>query len=124
VDQCATATLDMRVPERSAGFWNNISQCCGNSGVTEFFTSLYGVRRDARHLAFAQQVARDTLARATADGDGLKWVQAENRVSPDDVIAQTGLMQGASGVGLAMLHLDGALEKRAPLMMLPDNPFA
>jgi hypothetical protein len=26
-------------------------------------------------------------------------------------------------VGLAMLHLDGAREGRAPLVVLPDNPF-
>jgi hypothetical protein len=33
------------------------------------------------------------------------------------------LMQGAAGVGLAMLHLDGAREGRARLVRLPDDPF-
>jgi lantibiotic modifying enzyme len=124
VDQLATATIDMKVPEQSPGYWNNISQCCGNCGVTEFFTSLHERRHDDRYLDFAQRVARDTLARSTPDGGGLKWVQAENRVSPDTQVAQTGLMQGAAGVGLAMLHLDGVLNRRKPLIMLPDNPFA
>ncbi len=114
----------MKVPERSPGFWNNISQCCGNCGVTEFFTSMHQLRKDPRHLAFAEVVARDTIARGTAEGDGMKWVQAENRVSPDQVVAQTGLMQGAAGVGLAMLHLDGVLKGRPPIALLPDNPFA
>jgi hypothetical protein len=64
------------------------------------------------------------LTRATADGDGLKWVQAENRVSPNVVLAQTGLMQGAAGVGLAMLRLDGTLRGRKPAIVLPDAPYA
>lgn len=124
VDRLATGIVDMKVPEQSPGYWNNISQCCGNGGVIEFFTSMYGLRRNAAHLAFAQRVARDTLARATADGDGLKWIQAENRTSPNAVAAQTGLMQGAAGVGVALLHLDGAMRGRAPFIVLPDNPFA
>ena len=123
IDELAIAIRDMKVPERSPGFWNNISQCCGNCGVSEFFIGLH--RRDQRagHLAFAEQVAHDTLARATADGDGLKWIQAEHRVRPELLVAQTGLMQGAAGVGLAMLHLDGAREGRAPFVKLPDDPF-
>jgi lantibiotic modifying enzyme len=123
VGQLAQAIIDMRVPERSPGFWNNISQCCGNSGVVEFFLDLYRTTKEPRHLQFAEQVTADTVQRATADGDAMKWVQAENRVSPDDVLAQTGLMQGAAGVGIAMLHLDGVKEKRSPFVVLPDNPF-
>jgi lantibiotic modifying enzyme len=123
VEQLAAATVDMKVPERSPGYWNNISQCCGNCGVAEFFTSLYLARHDQRHLAFAVRVAQDAIARGTVDGDGMKWVQAENRVSPNAVVAQTGLMQGAAGVGLAMLHLDGAISGRKPAVVLPDNPF-
>ena len=44
------------------------------------------------------------------------------RVQPENVVAQTGLMQGAAGVGLAMLHLDGALTQRKPFVILPDSP--
>jgi hypothetical protein len=40
------------------------------------------------------------------------------------VLAQTGLMQGAAGVGLSMLRLDGALRSRRPVIALPDSPFA
>lgn len=78
---------------------------------------------DRRHLAYAERVAQDAIARGTVDGDGMKWVQAENRTSPGNVVAQTGLMQGAAGVGLAMLHLDGAIAGRKPAVVLPDNPF-
>lgn len=123
VDRLALATVDMKVPQQSPGFWNNISQCCGNCGVTEFFLGMHRFRSDPRHLEFAELVARDTLSRSTADAGGLKWIQAENRVSPEQVVAQTGLMQGAAGVGLAMLHLDGALTGRQALIRLPDDPF-
>ncbi len=123
VDRLTTATRDMKVPERSPGFWNNISQCCGNCGVTEYLVSLYNLTGDTRHLDYARHIAGDTLSRATTDGDGLKWIQAEHRVQPENTVAQTGLMQGAAGVGLAMLHLDGALAKREPFVVLPDSPW-
>lgn len=124
VDQLTAATIAMRVPERSPGFWNNVSQCCGNCGVSEYFVARHGLARDAAALAFAERVAQVTIARGTKEGDGMKWVQAENRTSPDAVVAQTGLMQGAAGVGLAMLHLDGAISGRRRAVVLPDDPFA
>lgn len=121
----ARAIVDAGVPEQhpdKSGFWNNVSQCCGNCGVSEFFLALHRLTGDKAHLQFASRVVDNTLARASVDGDGLKWVQAENRVSPDDQVAQTGLMQGAAGVGLALLHLDRALERRAATITLPDTP--
>jgi lantibiotic modifying enzyme len=123
VPRLAQGIVGSGVPQRSPGFWNNISQCCGNCGVSDFFVSLHGLTGDASHLAFARRVADDTLERASADGDGYKWVQAENRVSPNVVLAQTGLMQGAAGVGLSMLRLDGAMRGRKPTIILPDAPF-
>jgi lantibiotic modifying enzyme len=123
VGQLAQGIVDMRVPERSPGFWNNISQCCGNCGVSEFFVDLAAATKHTQHLEFARRVAADTIRRATDDADGSRWTQAENRVQPDNLVAQTGLMQGAAGVGLAMLHLDGAGERRRPFVVLPDNPF-
>jgi hypothetical protein len=113
------------VPEqRTPGFWNNISQCCGNSGVGEYFLTLNRVMPNASYAAMARRVAEDNLRRATADGDGMKWVQAENRVSPDVIIAQTGFMQGAAGVGTFFLHAHGASRgARAPAIAWPDTPF-
>jgi lantibiotic modifying enzyme len=123
VPRLAQGIIGSGVPQRSPGFWNNISQCCGNCGVSDFFVSLYGLAGDESYLAFARRVADDTLERATAEGDGSRWVQAENRVSPNVVLAQTGLMQGAAGVGLSMLRLDGALRGRKATIVLPDSPF-
>jgi len=125
VGQLSQAIRDSGVPEAHpdlSGYWNNISQCCGNCGVAEYFMARHRAGGDAADLAFSRRVMDDALARATKDGDGLKWVQAENRTSPKDVMAQTGFMQGAAGVGVALLHLEGAMTGRAPLVVLPDSP--
>jgi lantibiotic modifying enzyme len=125
VRRAATATMAAGVPEqRTPGFWNNISQCCGNSGVGEYFLILNRVMPNPRYAAMVRRVADDNLRRATADGDGMKWVQAENRVSPDVVVAQTGFMQGAAGVGAFFLHAHAASSgARAPAIVWPDTPF-
>jgi hypothetical protein len=91
--------------------------------VGEFFIELRRHLGDAAYLEFARRNADDLLRRGTSSDGGMKWVQAENRVSPDEVMAQTGLMQGAAGVGSFFLHLDGAERGRAPAIVLPDSPF-
>jgi lantibiotic modifying enzyme len=124
VEQCATATIASGVPEKqSSGYWNNISQCCGNAGVGEFFITLSRLDDKGDKPAYrdmVKRVAANTLSRATEDGDGLKWIQAENRVSPEAVVAQTGFMQGAAGVGTFYLHADGLAKGRKPLVEWPD----
>lgn len=121
----AQGIIDSGVPERhpdGSGYWNNISQCCGSCGVAEFFIAMHAMTGDVHHLDFARRVMDDAIARGTTDGDGMKWVQAEHRVRPEFLVAQTGLMQGAAGVGLALLHLEGAMVGRKPAVVLPDAP--
>jgi lantibiotic modifying enzyme len=110
--------------ERSPGYWENISQCCGDAGVGEFFLSLERLRPGRGHLQVARRAADDIVNRASAAGDGLKWVQAEHRVRPEFLVAQTGFMQGAAGVGTFLLHLDAQAKGRASRIVLPDSPFA
>ncbi|MEP6691786.1 MAG: lanthionine synthetase LanC family protein [Gemmatimonadaceae bacterium] len=113
------------VPEqRTPGFWNNASQCCGNAGVAEFFLDLHRSLGDSVYLDYTRRVNGDLLRRATPDGDGIKWVQAEHRVKPELLIAQTGYMQGAAGMGTWLLHMDGFENRRKPLVVLPDNPWS
>jgi lantibiotic modifying enzyme len=117
------------IPEqRTPGLWNNISQCCGNVGVGEFFLSLARLEAGAGSKGTGSgmigRVVDDTLRRATSDHQGLRWVQAEHRVQPENLVAQTGYMQGAAGVGAFLLQLD-AFERGGPgRMPLPDDPFA
>jgi len=122
-DGGARGIIAQGVPERrTAGFWNNISQCCGNAGVAEYFLKRYARAHDPGDLAYAKRQADDLLQRGTAEGGDERWVQAENRVSPTEVAAQTGLMQGAAGVAIMLLHLDAALRgERKRGIVLPDS---
>jgi lantibiotic modifying enzyme len=120
----ANGILKSGIPEqRTPGFWNNVSQCCGNAGVAQFFLDLYGVTKERRYLDFAQRMTADLLARATRDSAGTRWVQAENRIEPNILVAQTGFMQGAAGIGTWLLRLDGALHQRSPFVRFPDTPW-
>jgi lantibiotic modifying enzyme len=123
VFQAARATIASGAPEtQSAGYWNNIGQCCGNAGIGEFFLALQRRSPDASYADMIARVRTNTLERATVDGDGLKWVQAENRVSPQAVVAQTGYMQGAAGVGSFYLHADALAKGRPVSIQWPDSP--
>jgi len=122
VDRGAQATIAAGVPEKqSPGYWNNISQCCGNCGVGEFFITLQQTAPKPQYADMVRRISADTLARATIDGDGLKWIQAENRVSPQAVVAQTGFMQGAAGVGTYFLHADALAKARRRSIVWPDS---
>ena len=127
------------IPEKQTpGFWNNVSQCCGSAGVAEFFLSLHRVTGDRTYLEFSKRVAVQLLAKATRDREGARWIQAEHRVKPELLVAQTGYMQGASGIGIALLQLESFLresfpresflqssERGAPSgFAFPDSPFA
>lgn len=120
----ARATIDSGAPEKqSPGYWNNISQCCGNAGVGEFFISLQRRSPSAEYANMIDRVKANTLARSTTEDGGLKWTQAENRVSPQAVVAQTGYMQGAAGVGSFFLHADALAKGRKPAIVWPDSDY-
>jgi lantibiotic modifying enzyme len=120
---CAKSVMSSGLPEqRLAGFWNNVGRCCGDAGVIEFMLDLYDETHDAQYLDFARRVGRDVIARATRDEHGMRWIQAENRAQPDVLVAQTGLMQGAAGIGLALVHLDEIERGIERSVRLPDEP--
>ncbi len=125
--------LESDLPTLQPGFWNNVGQCCGSAGVIEFLLeATHGaapidVEQRADALAVAQRLAEDLLARGQRDARGLSFPQAEQRSRPDTLAAQSGYMQGAAGIDLALLHLeavrDGTLQARCT-MRLPDASFA
>ena len=125
----ARGVMDTGIPEhRTPGFWENISQCCGTAGAAEHFLTLYRTTGNAEYKAFADRLNDDLVERAssvdTPGGDGRTWIQAEHRVQPEFLVAQTGFMQGAAGVGKYFLHMD-AMEERGegPRVVLPDDPW-
>jgi lantibiotic modifying enzyme len=124
VQKSAQALRASGIPEtRTPGFWNNVGQCCGSAGVADFFLALWRESGDARDLAFARRMIDDMLGRATPAAGGLKWIQVEHRSQPNLLIAQTGYMQGAAGIGSALARFATALDKRPVGIRLPDSPY-
>ena len=126
MNRAANAVVQSGAPQKvvTPGTWNNISMCCGTAGQAAFFLEMYGATHDAKYLRLARDTTSLLLSKGTRDQGGMRWVQAETRVKPEIEIAQTGLMQGASGVGLWLLHL-AEFERghKSPAITLPDNPF-
>jgi hypothetical protein len=78
---------------------------------------------DKSYLRFAERVAVYLIAKAERDVNKMKWTQADRRIEPCNVIAQTGLMQGAAGVGLFLVHLDQAYRHQKQFVRFPDEPL-
>ncbi|HJQ68052.1 MAG TPA: lanthionine synthetase LanC family protein [Blastocatellia bacterium] len=124
VKKAARGIIESGIPEKqTAGLWNNVSQCCGSAGVAEFFLSLYQIIPDRAYLDFSKRVTTNLLARASRNAKGASWVQAEHRVKPELLVAQIGYMQGAAGIGMWLLRLDGFERKKKVGITLPDSPF-
>ena len=124
IRKSAQALMQCGIPEKQTpGFWNNQGPCCGSAGVAEFFLELYITLGDKEYLDFSRQVTNNLLAHATQEGNGLKWIQSEHRRQPDFLQAQTGYMQGASGIGLWLLHLYAFENKKETVIRLPDDPW-
>ncbi len=124
VKRSARAVLQSGIPEKqTAGFWNNVSRCCGAAGVADFFLDLYQATGDREYLDFCKRVAAQVLSLAARDQKGARWIQAEHRVRPELLVAQTGLMQGASGMGMLMIRLYDFERGKKPSLRLPDTPF-
>jgi lantibiotic modifying enzyme len=126
VEKQAHGLMDSGIPEKETpGFWNNSGICCGLAGVSDFFLSLYRITKNEQHLVFGRRALRVLESKATRDAAGARWVQAEHRTRPDFVVAQTGLMQGAAGIGLVMLRWAAfdARPQGMPRIKMPDSAF-
>jgi lantibiotic modifying enzyme len=115
VHRCARSVVS--AGPSSPGFWNNDGLCCGSAGAADFLLAAHRLTGEPTYEEAAHQIAAGILGRATRTSDGVCWPHAEHRVRPDEVAAQTGLMQGAAGIGLLLLRLH-----HAPALPLPDDP--
>jgi lantibiotic modifying enzyme len=127
VKKSANAVLQSGIPEKhTPGFWNNVGRCCGSAGAAEFFLDLYRISKNKDYLVFSKGVTDHILKKAkktAPEGKGLKWIQAEHRVKPDLLQAQTGLMQGAAGIGMWLLKLAAFEKGKKEKIIFPDSPF-
>jgi lantibiotic modifying enzyme len=124
VRKSANGLIQSGIPEQETpGFWNNAGLCCGLAGVGEFFLDLYGELGDKAYLEFSIRAAARLLAKATVENGRMFWVQAEHRTRPDYLLAQTGYMQGAAGIGTYLLRMAAIGRPAARRVVLPDSPF-
>ena len=97
--------------------------CHGPPGTTRLYYKLWKTTGEQNYLDFSGKVTSHLLSKGTEDIYGKKWIQAEHRIRPELLIAQTGYMQGAAGIGLGLLRFDAFLQNKKPKIVLPDSPF-
>ncbi|HKV27365.1 MAG TPA: lanthionine synthetase LanC family protein [Candidatus Acidoferrales bacterium] len=127
VEKCAEAVVANGGPAKAVtpGVWHNVSMCCGVAAESEFLYDAFLVTHDRRWLRAAKDGSQKLVELADENGKAYRWVQVETRVRPDIAVAQTGYMQGASGIGMWLLHFSDALAGgHHPILTFPDNPFA
>lgn len=117
----AMLNLDLAT-DRYDGLWYNFGRCCGDAGIAEYYLWIYRLTSDQRFLDASYMLTQRILENATVEKNAYKWVHAENRVSPDDRMAQSGLMQGSAGIGLWLLELVAFERGKLPMIHFPDKP--
>ncbi|MFP6583714.1 MAG: lanthionine synthetase LanC family protein [Candidatus Hydrogenedentota bacterium] len=108
--------------KRSEGLWNNVSQCCGDSGLGDYALYLYSATGDEKYLELGRRIARYVLSQANSEDGKLSWTTAEMRIKPEFTQTQTGYMQGAAGMGSFFLHL-ATIEEDPVKISLLATPF-
>ena len=121
-NRLAGALLASGIPvKRTPGFWVNHGVCCGTAGVADYFLDRSG-EAVGDHRRFIAALRTDLLRHAKSDGDAMFWTHAEHRVRPDYLSTQTGLMQGAAGIGIVLLRFHSATRGLKTAIYLPDDP--
>ncbi|MHC5027932.1 MAG: lanthionine synthetase LanC family protein, partial [Planctomycetota bacterium] len=129
VKAAANSLVSMNLAEnRTPGFWNTVGQCCGSAGVASFLLSASEAYDEPSYREAADAIIADILERATIHAlpngtRGRSWMQAEHRLQPEFLQAQTGHMQGASGIGLLLLHRHAIETGSTTTVRLPDSPW-
>ncbi len=122
IDRSAASIRTSGIPESSPdGFWENVSVCCGSAGVAAYFLERSLQTDSGVDREFADRMLGDVLDRAVVEDGRWRWPQAEHRVRPDLVVAQTGYMQGAAGIGAMLLRFEDVARDRDDWIRLPDD---
>jgi lantibiotic modifying enzyme len=95
---------------------NEVSLCCGSAGMLDFLLDAHVATGDAGYADGAARAARHLELFAVDSGGTRCWVQGRR--------SRTGWLEGAAGVGYALLRW-GAFQRGLPLpAALPDSPVA
>jgi lantibiotic modifying enzyme len=122
--ECCWRTIrESGLPRRiRPGFWDNNGRCCGTAGVLALACDRMAERGD--DFTFANVLAGDLAARATADDQGVRWSNYEHRATPGDLEPRAGWAMGNAGIvrellRYARLSQGGAAGYAVPW---PDHP--
>ncbi|NHF58449.1 hypothetical protein FK220_003810 [Flavobacteriaceae bacterium TP-CH-4] len=107
---------------QTPGYWNNVGRCCGTASLGDYYLSLFHITGDNKYWEFAEKLTQNILDRATYEENQIKWIHAENRLNPNELAAQTGLMQGSAGIGLWFLKLNAQQLDTITSIRIPDEP--
>ncbi len=104
--------------------WGDYTDIIGGGAGTGLYL-LYMARNtdDAASRDLAAKAGLRLIELGIPEAGGLKWVHAEHRVNPNYTYAQTGYMQGAAGIGMALLHMDAVEKGKEWTFRLPDSPY-
>jgi len=100
------------------------SFCCGVAGAIDFFCDLQRATGDAQYGVFAGRAADYLLAKAEADGDGIRWANGVNDQKAAAHQHNLDLMLGASGEAFALLRVLTLGQAPDPVVGLPDRRIA
>ncbi|MFE9426592.1 lanthionine synthetase LanC family protein [Kitasatospora sp. NPDC006697] len=102
-ERCWHTVTRSGLPNRlRPGFWDNNGRCCGTAGVLALACDRLAERGDPP--GFADTLAGDLLARATADRTGVRWSNTEHRRTPSALEPLTGWAMGNAGIARELLR--------------------
>jgi lantibiotic modifying enzyme len=111
--------------QRSAGWWNNHSQCCGDAGLGDSALMMWKATGDDAYLDVAHACAAVVEAQSHVVDGRRSWSQAEHRARPTFVQSQSGYMQGAAGIASFLIHLSAAKQSSSVIsnarIVFPDE---
>ncbi len=112
---------------RSAGYWNNYNLCCGTAGILNMYLGLWASSKDPAFLAQARACAEVLTEGAQLErlpeGPAAKWPLALDRIAPDVCTTPVGCMDGAAGIGIALLQMARAERGDFHVRRFLDDPF-
>ncbi|HSZ42473.1 MAG TPA: lanthionine synthetase LanC family protein [Trebonia sp.] len=129
-DRCWHTVTHSGLPRRiRPGFWDNNGRCCGTAGVLALACDRYV--EQGQPLDFASVLVADLAARATVDGNGVRWSNAEHRAATGELEPRTGWSMGNAGITRELLRFarastgtgaDPAYADPAYAVSWPDHP--
>jgi hypothetical protein len=122
-DRCWHTVRRSGLPRRlRPGFWDNSGRCCGTAGVLALACDREAEGGDGSD--FADTLVADLLARATGDGSGVRWSNAEHRRTPSALEPTPGWAMGNAGIIRELLRHARLRTGRDPgyAVAWPDQP--